>query len=467
MQKQQAVDGERTPNARTQTIENDNAARAQAQRDLFEAEERARQMARDQRRIDDELDMWKRQRAEGEARDLADRARRKEAATAAALKAANQPRLPPAPDYTFSRTPMQNSGYGSQSTVILSDPSQQEEMRQREEEIRKRQAEAKRRQEQEGIARRQQEADEAARMARQVATTPGSLYPRPIEYPNVRTPDRHPDPYRPLMMPLESPGYEGESTDSESLHHFRLGKQRVVDHRTPVRNMRSPLYPPPITTTSPPPQDVGSIRYPALMSQHQKTQGYYPSLGSMFADSMGPNHGQSSMLFGANANASGANGALYGMPTTAPMNPPSSYPPPPPQASTYNVRPPPPLPANALPPPQSAPPTQADMDRIIRVSDPNLETVQPLKTVSLPRECLPRFLAIAKVNTEMNRETCGLLLGKDKGHKFSVTTLLIPKQHSTSDTCTMDEEELVLQFTEERSLITLGWVSPKDGLWDD
>jgi len=78
--------------------------------------------------------------------------------------------------------------------------------------------------------------------------------------------------------------------------------------------------------------------------------------------------------------------------------------------------------------------------------------------VSLPRECLPRFLAIAKVNTEMNKETCGLLLGKDKGHKYSVTTLLIPKQTSTSDTCTMLEEELVLKFTEERSLITLGWI---------
>ncbi|KAG1840891.1 hypothetical protein C8R48DRAFT_765867 [Suillus tomentosus] len=31
------------------------------------------------------------------------------------------------------------------------------------------------------------------------------------------------------------------------------------------------------------------------------------------------------------------------------------------------------------------------------------------------------------------------------------------KTHSTSYTCTMDEEELVLQLTEERSLITLGW----------
>ncbi|PBK58150.1 hypothetical protein ARMSODRAFT_852062, partial [Armillaria solidipes] len=81
-----------------------------------------------------------------------------------------------------------------------------------------------------------------------------------------------------------------------------------------------------------------------------------------------------------------------------------------------------------------------------------------LKHVNMPRECLPRFIAIAKVNTMINRETCGLLLGKDKGHKFVVTTMLIPKQHSTSDTCTMDEEELVLRFTEERNLITLGWV---------
>ncbi len=82
-----------------------------------------------------------------------------------------------------------------------------------------------------------------------------------------------------------------------------------------------------------------------------------------------------------------------------------------------------------------------------------------LRTIKLPRECLPKFLSIARVNTLQNRETCGLLLGKDKGTKYVVTTLLIPKQHSTSDTCMMDEEELVLQFTEERHLITLGWVS--------
>jgi STAM-binding protein len=83
----------------------------------------------------------------------------------------------------------------------------------------------------------------------------------------------------------------------------------------------------------------------------------------------------------------------------------------------------------------------------------------------------------------MNRETCGLLLGKlyfdgeepgsrsspekNKGAgkrgegegQYVVTTLLVPKQHGTSDMCSMDEEELVMQFVDERSLITLGWVS--------
>ncbi|KAF8168784.1 hypothetical protein K438DRAFT_1983643 [Mycena galopus ATCC 62051] len=38
-------------------------------------------------------------------------------------------------------------------------------------------------------------------------------------------------------------------------------------------------------------------------------------------------------------------------------------------------------------------------------------------------------------------------------------TLLIPKQQATSDTCTMDEEEGVLGFTEERGLNALDWAT--------
>ncbi|KIY47471.1 Mov34-domain-containing protein [Fistulina hepatica ATCC 64428] len=88
-----------------------------------------------------------------------------------------------------------------------------------------------------------------------------------------------------------------------------------------------------------------------------------------------------------------------------------------------------------------------------------------LRKVHLPRDSLPRFLTIARANTAMNRETCGLLLGlstpshkADRPGKFIVNTLLIPRQHSTSDTCTMDDEELVSQFTIEHNLITIGWI---------
>ena len=81
-----------------------------------------------------------------------------------------------------------------------------------------------------------------------------------------------------------------------------------------------------------------------------------------------------------------------------------------------------------------------------------------LKTVSFPLNCLNRFISIALINTARNRETCGLLLGTEEGGRYVVTTLLIPEQHATRDTCTIDDEELVMQFTEMRSLITLGWV---------
>ena len=108
------------------------------------------------------------------------------------------------------------------------------------------------------------------------------------------------------------------------------------------------------------------------------------------------------------------------------------------------------------------PPPQEDTSHILRpaIAKDHADPVMgELKNVSIPRDCLPKFLSIATLNTSWNRKTCGLLLRKDKGHKFAVTTLLIPKQYLTSDTCTMDKEELVMMFTEERSLITLGWVS--------
>lgn len=210
------------------------------------------------------------------------------------------------------------------------------------------------------------------------------------------------------------------------------------------------------------------------MTKHQMKQGYTPSLGSMFASLSKPMPGQANLLFLPDSKP--ATRSLYpaeAMPRASEPIGGSAYnaqgmPAPHNHHHHHNyhhyssssdnsayagpTRPAPPVPPSSVPPEA----------RIIPASDPRArgtESKQELKHVHLPLSCLPRFQQIAALNTAQNRETCGLLLGKDRGDVYGVTTLLVPKQHSTSDTCTMDEEELVLEFTEKRSLITLGWVS--------
>ncbi|KAF8513233.1 hypothetical protein JB92DRAFT_2721809 [Gautieria morchelliformis] len=113
------------------------------------------------------------------------------------------------------------------------------------------------------------------------------------------------------------------------------------------------------------------------------------------------------------------------------------------------------------PPKPSLRPVQYD-SRILRPEEVRErdETVFPteLKIVTVPQEILPRFLNVASVNTARNRETCGLLMGREDKKQYRVLTLLIPKQRATSDTCTMEEEELVSEFAEKRKMITLGWI---------
>lgn len=390
--------------------------------------------------------------------------------------------------------------YGTPPNSAGSATNMTPEAQRRHQEFERQQADMKRREEeiirskrQGDIARRQEEAEAAARAARQTPAPspshiPGSgrsaLGPSHISQfpqPHISSGDT------PLQMPLESPTrFDDEyATDRENGPDTPWRPQRGqplgTPNRAPVRTYVSPhaywlklkyrllssfrhSYPPPVTTTSPAPTPV---RYPSLMSQHQLGQGYAPSLQSMFIGSGNRGMGGSSLLFVPENSTSGLypSNALprpsqqstypYGLPTPQQHNASPNYP-------GYNGPtrnapvPPPPVPPHPTGPPQH--------DEVARISRPVDKTradpvSKELKNVTLPRDCLPKFLSIAAINTSRNRETCGLLLGKDKGHKFAVTTLLIPKQHSTSDTCTMDEEELVMQFTEERSLITLGWVS--------
>ncbi|KAF8452830.1 hypothetical protein L210DRAFT_3639282 [Boletus edulis BED1] len=321
----------------------------------------------------------------------------------------------------------------------------QEEAKRREEE------EALRRQdkEHEGILRRQQEAEAASRAARRSVVPSPTYAPAHSNHtyqyaqPSPRNGEPVYEDALPPSMPLESPT------------------------RSQLLSVKGPSYPIPITTTSPAPPDA-HVQYPHLMSQHQLSQGYTPSLQSMFNyPTLKPSEvGPSSLLFIPGASKT-LSAHLYPadrlprpsapVPVVHQTVPPGNQ-----YTATYSN-----LSRTQGAPPPPAPPIHADSERFRTASQESAriireraseDRVPELKTVSLPRDCLPRFLSIAALNTSRNRETCGLLLGRDQKGKYVVTTLLIPRQHSTSDTCTMDEEELVMQFTEERSLITLGWI---------
>ncbi|XP_020573473.1 AMSH-like ubiquitin thioesterase 3 isoform X2 [Phalaenopsis equestris] len=76
----------------------------------------------------------------------------------------------------------------------------------------------------------------------------------------------------------------------------------------------------------------------------------------------------------------------------------------------------------------------------------------------VPVQMLECFLKLAERNTTKNLETCGVLAGLLKNSTFVVTTLIIPKQESTSDSCQTTDEEEIFNVQDERSLFPLGWI---------
>ncbi|KAH6576258.1 hypothetical protein BASA62_001513 [Batrachochytrium salamandrivorans] len=81
-----------------------------------------------------------------------------------------------------------------------------------------------------------------------------------------------------------------------------------------------------------------------------------------------------------------------------------------------------------------------------------------LRKVYLPRTLMAAFLERAKPNTKKNLETCGILCGKLRHNEFTITTLVIPKQTATSDTCSTTNEEELFEFQDTHDLLTLGWI---------
>ncbi|KAK7264685.1 hypothetical protein RJT34_32295 [Clitoria ternatea] len=76
----------------------------------------------------------------------------------------------------------------------------------------------------------------------------------------------------------------------------------------------------------------------------------------------------------------------------------------------------------------------------------------------IPIKMMEDFLRLASENTRKNLETCGVLAGSLKKRVFHITTLIIPKQESTSDSCQTLNEEEIFEVQDSLSLFPLGWI---------
>ncbi|KAG6594001.1 AMSH-like ubiquitin thioesterase 3, partial [Cucurbita argyrosperma subsp. sororia] len=76
----------------------------------------------------------------------------------------------------------------------------------------------------------------------------------------------------------------------------------------------------------------------------------------------------------------------------------------------------------------------------------------------IPVKMLDDFLRLARENTNKNLETCGVLAGSLKNRVFYISTLIVPKQESTSDSCQTLNEEEIFEVQDRLSLFPLGWI---------
>lgn len=78
--------------------------------------------------------------------------------------------------------------------------------------------------------------------------------------------------------------------------------------------------------------------------------------------------------------------------------------------------------------------------------------------MSVPSNLADTFLQVTDANSKMNRETCGTLCGHISSSGFVISHLVFCKQTGTSDSCITTNEEELMEYMENQSLIALGWI---------
>ncbi|CAN0924003.1 AMSH-like ubiquitin thioesterase 2 [Linum grandiflorum] len=81
-----------------------------------------------------------------------------------------------------------------------------------------------------------------------------------------------------------------------------------------------------------------------------------------------------------------------------------------------------------------------------------------LREVHISARLMDDFLELAKENTQKDLETCGVLGAFLENGTYYVTTLIIPKQEGTSNSCEAKREEEYFNIQNERSLSPVGWI---------
>nr|XP_006129174.1 STAM-binding protein isoform X2 [Pelodiscus sinensis]XP_006129175.1 STAM-binding protein isoform X2 [Pelodiscus sinensis] len=85
-------------------------------------------------------------------------------------------------------------------------------------------------------------------------------------------------------------------------------------------------------------------------------------------------------------------------------------------------------------------------------------TIEGLRHVVIPKELCSKFLQVADANTARGVETCGILCGKLLRNAFTITHVIVPKQHGGPDYCNTENEEELFLIQDQADLITLGWI---------
>jgi STAM-binding protein len=131
--------------------------------------------------------------------------------------------------------------------------------------------------------------------------------------------------------------------------------------------------------------------------------------------------------------------------------------------SQYAVAPAiPPKQQDSLPPspPTATPSPQPTQSKYTFKPGAYTESGAPLRTVMLPPELRTTFLNLADANTCRNLETCGILCGTVISNALFINHLIIPDQHSTSDTCDTTEtgDNDLFDYCDANNLLVCGWI---------